>query len=485
MVNMIVLVLILVLINSSSSYINKNQYISINSNTRNRNNNSNNNIIVSSLSSTSLTKDTYSSNIDNISILKQQWLDITNQSKVSQDITTLLLSIIVGAVVGYSIQLLKNTITLLEVYRTKSPLVLPIVGTILISYLYTIQSDLSVGPASIYSNDDKSFSIRRQLLRIIAITIAIGTGNALALAGPAAELGITIARIIGFSFLSTEESRRLLCLAGSAAGFSANFWTPISGVLFAMEFSNLQMVDVSQKKSTSSHKSLVTKSLSFSMVAAVTSVIIARKGVVEPFKHFLSKFVFDNNGLFTMQQLLLTSLIGISSGIISKIYRSSIVNLSSLFKNIPMKVKPLICGTLCGVAALYGLPQSLAKGFVALDEIVSGRLVKVLPLVLFFSVRLIMLVIANATGILGGTVAPSIFIGASFGVLMNLFFNGIGILNTSSSVSSLLALVGGASFFSAFFRSPLTATMLLLEFTRNVDLVIPLLLGTSLATIFS
>ena len=497
----VILVLVLVLVSSSSGYINKNQYTnSISS--KNRSNYSNNIIALasSSLSSSSLlssslslsssslvTSSTSSSISSKISLLKEQWIDITNQSKLSQDITTSALSILTGGIVGYIIQSLKNTISILEVYRSSSPLVLPIIGTLLISYIYTIQSDLSIGPTSIYDHDDKSFSLRRQLLRIIAITIAVGTGNALALAGPAAELGITVARLIGFGLLSTEESRRLLCLAGSAAGFSANFWTPLSGVLFAIEFSNLQMVESSQKKTTTTiHKNFVSKTLSFSMIAAITSVVIARKGSLEPFKHMLSKYTLDNTGLFTFKQLILTSLIGISSGIISKMYRSSIVILSSLFNSIPKIVKPLLCGVLCGIAALNGLPQSLAKGFVSLDEIVSGRLVGVVPLVLFFSVRLIMLVIANSSGVLGGTVAPSIFIGASYGVLTNLFFSGLGFLDsTNSSLSSLLALVGGASFFSAFFKSPLTAAMLLLEFTRNFDLVIPLLVGTSLATIFS
>jgi len=496
MMMMLFMITTLLLINNTSSLINKNHNILI----KNKNNkNINNNItlkssslpsslpsLLSSLSlSSSLSKNNNIINNININILliQKNILLITNQSKLSQNITLLLLSILTGSLTGYIIQILKNIINILEIYRINNPILIPILGTILIGYLYIIRTDLNIGPTSIYDNDDKTFSFYRQILRIIAITIAIGTGNAIALAGPAAELGMTFARLIGFGLLSTEESRRLLLLAGSAAGFSANFLAPISGVLFSMEFSNLQLIDSSEKKTTSLYKNNITKSLSFSMIASITSVIIARKGLLEPFKHFLCKYSYNNN-IFNYKLVLLTSLIGISSGYISKLYRLSITKLSSILNNIPKHIKPLICGILCGIAAFYGFPQSLSKGFISLDDIVSGKLGTVIPLLSFFIIRLVMIVIANASGVLGGVVAPSIFIGAAYGVLMNLFFNRIGYIN-NNNLSSILSLIGGASFFSAFFKSPLTASMLIIEFTRNIDLVMPLLLATSLANIFS
>jgi H+/Cl- antiporter ClcA len=57
--------------------------------------------------------------------------------------------------------------------------------------------------------------------------------------GPAAELGMTVARLVGLKFLpdkpQSQHLRRSLFLAGAGAGLAANFDTPFTGVFYALE----------------------------------------------------------------------------------------------------------------------------------------------------------------------------------------------------------------------------------------------------------
>jgi H+/Cl- antiporter ClcA len=127
---------------------------------------------------------------------------------------------------------------------SKFPVLAPLFSGILTSSLYQMEPLLSLGPATISSD---RFSLPRQLLRVLGVTATVGLGCSMALAGPSAELGMTVGRCVsaaavdigatlGFGRHSSETSATL-CLAGAAAGLAANFNAPLTGVIYSIEVS--------------------------------------------------------------------------------------------------------------------------------------------------------------------------------------------------------------------------------------------------------
>lgn len=164
------------------------------------------------------------------------------------DITTFtILSSFVGVCASYAVHRGKILTSLINNLRLKQPIYSPLLGSLVLSLLYYFQKDVLQGPASLFTNlDGKTppFSLRRQVIRFLGVALAIGSGNAVGFAGPMAELGMTVAKTISVAAsrgsLKLRESSYAylmdsLILAGSAAGFAANFDTPIAGVAFALE----------------------------------------------------------------------------------------------------------------------------------------------------------------------------------------------------------------------------------------------------------
>lgn len=99
-------------------------------------------------------------------------------------------------------------------------------------------------------------------------------------------------------------------------------------------------------------------------------------------------------------------------------------------------------------------------------------------------------------GLVGGTFAPSLFLG---GVLGAGFHNIVSILLLTIShafpelsaypilqgISGLpaFAMVGAASVLAALFRAPLTASLLLFECTGNYDVILPLMASAGVASL--
>jgi hypothetical protein len=135
----------------------------------------------------------------------------------------------------------------------------PLIGSAIVCALYVVCKDLGQGPETIYaplsgavrpyaaaaSGVNTSFSLRRQLARLVGVIATLGSGCGTAFTGPAAEIGMTIGRMVGLKCLNTEAARRRLVLACAGAGMTANFDTPLTGVFFAADISQGLIKDTS------------------------------------------------------------------------------------------------------------------------------------------------------------------------------------------------------------------------------------------------
>ena len=97
--------------------------------------------------------------------------------------------------------------------------------------------------------------------------------------------------------------------------------------------------------------------------------------------------------------------------------------------------------------------------------------------------KVLLVVIALSAGVLGGSFAPSLFIGTALGAavghLAQSLFPSMGI------DPKAYAIIGMGAFFAGLLRSPIAAVLIVIEVTRDYDLVLPLMLGVSLAVAIS
>ena len=73
------------------------------------------------------------------------------------------------------------------------------------------------------------------LLKPISAAIAIGTGGPFGAEGPIIQTGGALGSLVGQLLHTTAVERKVLLACGAAAGMSATFNTPISGVIIAIE----------------------------------------------------------------------------------------------------------------------------------------------------------------------------------------------------------------------------------------------------------
>ncbi len=178
------------------------------------------------------------------------------------------------------------------------------------------------------------------------------------------------------------------------------------------------------------------------------------------------------------------ALLGAAGAVVNVYFERGRLSCSKALSGIPLQVRPLIGGLACTVAGLLGYSQSVFSGFEAVRKIAIGHQSLSQPhsLVAFILSRGFFVALCGASGLLGGPFAHAQFMGAALGALVA----GVSApLLASVSSTSTYAALGLAAVVAAMFKSPLTACVMVLEFTKQFDLLVPLLVTTGTAAMVS
>ena len=100
-------------------------------------------------------------------------------------------------------------------------------------------------------------------------------------------------------------------------------------------------------------------------------------------------------------------------------------------------------------------------------------------LLLYFSVRAILLMVANNLGVTGGLFVPSLTFGAIIGSLCARVFTELGLL--PEEYAPILVIVGITAFLSAFSRIPITAVVFAIEAMNGLINILPIALGATIS----
>ena len=312
---------------------------------------------------------------------------------------------------------------------------------------------------------------------IVGGATTIGFGGSVGPEAPivltGAAIGSTVGRLTRLNYRNTT----LLLGCGAGAALAAIFKAPITGVVFVLE---ILMLD------------LTAGFIIPLLIASITATTMAL--VLRGFDPILS-VTLSAADRFSLNQIPLFILLGGICGLMSYYFTSVNARIGALFKRIenPWK-KWLTGGAILGIL-IFIFPPLYGEGYEGFMALMHGHSDTLFDNSLFYRFRnidwvVILFVIAtmffkvvamastNAAGGVGGTFAPSLFVGAFTGAALALIYNTTCVVWLGWEPVSMVSftLVGMAGVMSGVMNAPLTSIFLIAELSNGYELFIPLMI---------
>jgi CIC family chloride channel protein len=423
-------------------------------------------------------------------ISKIEKLLFWSQTKLSNKQFIFLSSVLVGISSAFAVIVLKtfahwvyslatSVNTLLKLSFINS--ILPIIGILLTVFVVKklLGGTIEKGTSQILYAVAKKASIipkKQMYAQIITSSLTVGLGGSAGLESPIVITGAAFGSNYAQKWKLSYKDRTLLIGCGVAAGIAAAFNAPIAGVLFAIE---VLLVDVSI--------SAFTPIMIAAATGALVSVIVLDESIL---------LHFEQNETFNYHNIPFYILLGLFTGIIAIYYSRNFQRVERLFSRLKLKpYKKAIFGSVILAFLIFIFPTLFGEGYESIKILSSNDPGKIVENTLFSEFRnnnwvllifvgLTLLLKTFATGLTigsggnGGNFAPSLFLGSYVGFFFSKLINMIGITNLPVSNFTL---VGMAGILSGLFHAPLTAIFLIAEITGGYDLMIPLMIVSSIS----
>ncbi|GAA6122233.1 chloride channel protein [Bifidobacterium psychraerophilum] len=311
----------------------------------------------------------------------------------------------------------------------------------------------------------ESMPVWQTIVHVCTQIFFVGTGGSIGREVAPREAGAMLAgvwlRISRYARVSTED-RQLLVAAAAGAGFAGIYLSPLTGALFCLEIL-LKRINATT----------VAVSFSMSVIAATLGGLI--RGT-DPY------YAVGTEG-FTPKLLAFAVVAAPITGIIGGLFAKA-TSWAERRKSTTIHILwqlPLIAGA-TGLVAIWA-PQVMGNGRalaqVSMDSPITPA---ILFLLAFGLAKAVLTILTIRAGASGGTLTPSIAVGASvgaaLGALWSLMLPGIPIWQC--------AIVGAVAMLSASQQAPLMALMMLMEISHlPITALGPLGLATCLGVVAS
>lgn len=358
--------------------------------------------------------------------------------------------------------------------------ILPIVGILLTVFVVKrfLGGAIEKGTSQILYAVAKKASIipRKQMYaQIVTSSLTVGLGGSAGLESPIVITGAAFGSNYAQRYKLNYNDRTLLIGCGVAAGIAAAFNAPIAGVLFAIE---VLLVDVSISAFTPIMISAAAGTL-VSVIALDENILLSFNRQQSFDYHFIPYYI----------------LLGILTGFISIYYARNFRMVEHYLDHLRFNPyqKALIGASILAII-IFIFPSLFGEGYESiklLSENPSQLLENTLfskyqsnEWILLLFIGLTMMLKVFATGITlgsggnGGNFAPSLFLGSYAGYVFSKFLNLTGL--THLPISNF-TMVGMAGILSGLFHAPLTGIFLIAEITSGYDLMVPLMIVTSIS----
>ena len=358
---------------------------------------------------------------------------------------------------------------------------LPIIGIVITAIIVkkVLDNSIEKGTSQIMYSVAKKRGImpRKQMFaQIITSSFTVGMGGSAGLESPITITGAAFGSNYAQNYRLSYKDRTLLLACGVAAGIGAAFNAPIAGVLFAVE---VVLAEIS-----------ITAFIPI-MISAATGALISTVVLNENILFSFKKVQF-----FDFHNLPYYILLGVLSGFVSINYARTFRKVEHYFSKLKFNYinKALFGAGILGVLIFF-FPSLFGEGYESIKFLADNQSRELVQntvferfqdssWILLIFVSLTMLIKVYATSLTlgaggnGGNFAPSLFVGSYLGFSMASFLNLIGV--TKLPVGNF-TLVGMAGVLSGLFHAPLTAIFLIAEITGGYNLMIPLMIVSSVS----
>ena len=411
---------------------------------------------------------------------------------MSEKDQVLVLSLVVGVFCGLASVVLKLSIEWLHHLLTSwfdgnfdynfLYLVYPGIGMLLsmLFVRYVIRDNIGHGVTKVLlavSKNESKIKPHNMWSSLVASSVTIGFGGSVGAEAPIVYTGAAIGSNIGRKMRLSYKNITILLGCGAAGAVAGIFKAPLAGVLFTLE---ILLFNISM--------SSILPLLLSTVSATVISYLFLGDSL--PFECTLSPF--------TMRNIPFYILLGLFCAACSIYFTRTTLWLEDKIKSIEGPFRRWFFSAACLGLLIFLFPPLYGEGYDSLSVLLNGGGItfenstvlgffmdRPWTVVLFFLFILVLKVFSmsftNAGGGVGGTFGPTLFVGAVAGFVLsraiNLVFAGSGV--TVPEQNSVL--VGMAGLMAGVMQAPMTAIFLIAEISGGYDLLIPLILTSTIS----
>ena len=308
---------------------------------------------------------------------------------------------------------------------------------------------------------DGHLPLRPALARGASSLVTQASAGAVGREGPIVLLAAAVASVFGMRTESTTRERRILVGCGAAAGLACAYNTPLGAALFTMEilFGSFALD-------------------AFAPIAVASAVATV-----------LTWAAFGRDPVFRVAEamvaspweVLLYATLGLLGGLVAAAFLAALRASAALFRRSRL-ARPLamaLAGLALGLATLR-YPEVVGNGREAIAALFERPwgIEHVLALLVL---RLLLTPLAVGSGTVGGVFTPTLFLGAmlgqAFGVAVRHAAPGLGASPAVYALAGMGCLLAGTT------HAPLTSVVMVFEMTLDYGVVVPLLVGTAVASV--
>ena len=403
----------------------------------------------------------------------------------------LILALVVGLLSGFAALLLKLIIEEIASLLTAhvsitqgnySYLIFPIVGILIVSLFvrYVVRDNISHGVTRVLyaiSQKKSRLKVHNMWTSLVASSVTIGFGGSVGAAGPIVFTGAAIGSNLGGAFRLSPRILMLLVGCGAAAGIAGIFKAPIAGMLFTIE---VLMLD------------LTAASVMPLMIASITGATVAYV-----FTGSDVEFFFSQSEPFVTSRIPYVILLGVFCGFVSLYFTKMMNMMERTFGKLKNPWLKLLFGAVILSSLIFLFPPLYGEGYGPINLLLNGQFSQIFDGSLFYDYRndvwMVILFIGmiiltkvfatsatNGSGGVGGTFAPSLYVGCMAGFFFAILINTLGLCDGELSTKNF-ALMGMAGVMSAVMHAPLMAIFLTAEMTGGYELFLPLLIVSTIS----
>lgn len=414
-------------------------------------------------------------------------LNAWRESHVSERMFVLFLALLVGFFSAVAALLLHWIIAQIEHLLTSSfdatssnwlYLVYPVVGIFftMLFVRYVVKDNISHGITRIlYAISTKSSRLKSHNTwsSVIASAITIGFGGSVGAEAPIVLTGSAIGSNLGKLFGVNARIMMLLVGCGAAGAIAGIFKAPIAGLVFTLE---VLMIDMTM--------TALLPILVSSVTATIFTYIFSGDAVL---------FSFHLDNYWTIERAPACVLLGVFCGMVSLYFVRTMTFCEDIFARFRSnRYGKLLFGGAVLSSLIFLFPVLFGEGYGSINLLLNGetdvdwnRLLNnslfaghgkmLIPYVaLVVLTKVVATSATNGAGGVGGTFAPSLFVGCFSGFLFSRLWNmyEVGVYVPEKN----FALMGMAGVMSGVMHAPLTGIFLIAELTGGYALLLPLMI---------